>query len=83
MKAEVAEVNRCMFNVPSQNIAEEFFQAAIQKYGVSAPRLSASLEDNLAEGFTVYSFPFENCRSIRTTNNLERVNRAIRRQKKW
>ena len=60
--------------------AEEFLQAAIQKYAVSAPRLSAWLEENLAEGFTVFDFPLEHRRSIRTTNSLERINKEIRRR---
>ena len=60
--------------------AEQFLQAAIQKYAVSAPRLSAWLEDNLAEGFTVFDFPLEHRRSIRTTNSLERINKEIRRR---
>ena len=80
MKAEASADIRSMFNAPDRKIAEEFLQAAIQKYAVSAPRLSAWLEDNLAEGFTVFNFPFEHRRSIRTTNSLERVNREIRRR---
>jgi putative transposase len=80
MKAEVAADIRAMFNAPDRKIAEEFLQAAVQKYAVSAPHLSAWLENNLAEGFTVFDFPLEHRRSIRTTNSLERVNREIKRR---
>lgn len=80
MKAEVAADIRAMFNAPDRKIAEEFLQAAVQKYAISAPRLSAWLEDNLAEGFTVFDFPIEHRRTIRTTNSLERVNREIKRR---
>jgi len=52
----------------------------IQKYAHSAPRLSALMEENLAEGFTVFDFPLEHQRSIRTTNSLERINREFRRR---
>ena len=45
--------------LPDRKTAEEFLQAAIQKYAVSAPRLSAWLEENLSEGFTVFDFPLE------------------------
>jgi transposase-like protein len=38
------------------------------------------MEDNLAEGFTVFDFPLEHRRSIRTTNSLERINQEIRRR---
>jgi transposase-like protein len=80
MRLEVAADIRSMFNAPDRKMAEEFLQAAIQKYAVSAPRLSAWMEDNLAEGFTVFAFPLEHRRSIRTTNSLERVNKEIRRR---
>lgn len=80
MRMEVAADIRSMFNAPDRKMAEEFLQAAIQKYAVSAPRLSAWMEDNLAEGFTVFAFPLEHRRSIRTTNSLERVNKEIRRR---
>ena len=42
--------------------------------------LMAWLEDNLAEGFTVFDFPLEHRRSVRTTNSLERINKEIRRR---
>jgi len=80
MRAEVAADIRSMFNAPERKTAEEFLQTTIQKYAVSAPRLSAWLETNLAEGFTVFDFPLEHRRSIRTTNSLERVNKEIRRR---
>lgn len=80
MRMEVAADIRSMFNASDRKTAEETLQSAIQKYAVSAPRLSAWLEDNLAEGFTVFDFPLEHRRSIRTTNSLERVNKEIRRR---
>jgi transposase-like protein len=80
MRMEVAADIRSMFNAPDRKTAEEFLQAAIQKYAVSAPRLSAWLEENLAEGFTVFDFPLEHRRTIRTTNSLERINKEIRRR---
>jgi putative transposase len=80
MRLEVAADIRAMFNAPDRKTAEEFLQAAIQKYAASAPRLSAWLEENLAEGFTVFEFPLDHRRSIRTTNSLERINKEIRRR---
>ena len=80
MRMEVAADIRSMFNAPDRKTAEEFLQAAIQKYAVSAPRLSAWLEENLSEGFTFFDFPLEHRRSIRTTNSLERINKEIRRR---
>jgi putative transposase len=80
MRSEVAADIRSIFNAPDRKTAEQFLQAAIQKYAASAPRLSAWLEENLSEGFTVFDFPLEHRRSIRTTNSLERVNKEIRRR---
>lgn len=80
MRMEVAADIRSIFNAPDRNIAQELLQAAIQKYAPSAPKLSAWLEENLLEGLTVFDFPLEHRRSIRTTNSLERVNQEIRRR---
>jgi len=80
MRLEVAADIRSIFNAPDRKTAEELLQATIQKYAVSVPRLSAWLEDNLAEGFSVFDFPLEHRRTIRTTNSLERINKEIRRR---
>lgn len=80
MRLEVAADIRAMFNAPDRKTAEEYLQTTIQKYALSAPRLSAWMEENLAEGFTVFDFPLEHRRSIRTTNCLERINKEIRRR---
>ena len=80
MRLEVAAEIRSIFNAPDRNTAEELLQAAIQKYAVSAPRLSVWLEDNLSEEFSVFDFPLEHRRTIRTTNSLERINKEIRRR---
>ena len=80
MRLEVAADIRSMFNAPDRKTAEELLQAAIQKYALSAPRLSAWLEDNLSEGFSVFGFPLEHRRTIWTTNSLERINKEIRRR---
>lgn len=80
MRYEVAADIRSMFNASDRKTAEEALQAAIQKYSVSAPRLSAWMEENLSEGFTIFEFPLEHRRLIRTTNSLERVNKEIKRR---
>lgn len=80
MRIEVAADIRAMFNAPDRRAAELYLQAAIQKYVISAPRLSAWMEDNVSEGFSVFEFPLEHHRSIRTTNSLERINKEIRKR---
>jgi transposase-like protein len=69
-----------IFYASDRKNAGEFTQAVIQKYAISAPRLSTWIEDNLAEGFMALDFPLEHHRSIWTTNSLERVNKDIRRR---
>lgn len=80
MRAEVAADIRSIFNAPDRQTAEEYLQMAIQKYAQSVPKLSAWMEENLVEGLTVFDFPIDHRRFIRTTNSLERVNREIRRR---
>jgi putative transposase len=75
MRAEVAADIRAIFNAPDRNTAELYLHMAIQKFAKTVPRLSAWMEENLTEGFTVFEFPLEHCRFIRTTNSLERVNK--------
>lgn len=36
--------------------------------------------DNLSEGFTDFDYPLKHRRTIRTTNNLERINKEICRR---
>jgi putative transposase len=80
MKAEVAADIRAILTAADRSAAEQSLQMTIQKYAQSAPRLSAWMEENLAEGFTVFDFPHDHRRFIRTTNSLERVNQEIRRR---
>lgn len=40
------------------------------------------MEENLAKGFTVFDFPLEHRRTIRTTNSLEQIDKEIRRRTK-
>jgi putative transposase len=80
MKAEVAADIRAILTAADRSAAEQSLQMTIQKYAESAPRLSAWMEENLAEGFTVFDFPHDHRRFIRTTNSLERVNQEIRRR---
>ena len=80
MRLEVAADIRAIFNAPDRKTAEELLQSAIQKYAISAPRLSSWLENNLFEGSLVFDFPLEHRRTIRTTNSLERINKELRRR---
>ncbi len=52
----------------------------VEKYAHSASRLADWLEGNIPEGLTVFSFPEDHWRRIRTVNSLERVCKEIRRR---
>lgn len=80
MKREVASDMRAIFKAPERETTQAYLQSAVNKYAKSAPRLSTWMETNLLEGLTVFSFPVEHRRMVRTTNALERVNRELRRR---
>ena len=80
MRAEVAADIRAIFNAPDRKTAELMLSRAVSKYVRTAPKLSAWMEENIPESLTVFSFPIQYRRSLRTTNGLERLNREIRRR---
>jgi len=79
-RTEVAADLRAVFNAPSRVEADRLLQATVKRYADSAPRLSRWLEENIAQGLTVMSFPLEHQRRLRTTNLSERVNRELKRR---
>jgi transposase-like protein len=79
-RKEVAADLRAIFNAPSQVEADRLRQAMVKKYAERAPRLSRWLEENVPQGLTVFSFPVEHQRRLRTTNLSERVNRELKRR---
>ena len=80
MKGEIAETVRSIFNSPTLEIAQEMKKCAVQEYEKKAPEFSKWLEENIDEGLTVYQFPKEHWKKIRTSNGIERVNREIKRR---
>lgn len=82
MKLEVAFDIRTIFNSPDLTEAKRMQNLIIKKYEKTAPDLSKWMEENLFEGFTVFSFPRDHWRRLRTNNVLERTNREIARRTK-
>ena len=80
MKSSVAETIRNIFNADSKERAVELLMSAVSSYAQSAPKLSEWTESNITEGLTVFDFPSNHRRWIRTTNSLERINREIKRR---
>jgi transposase-like protein len=71
---------RAVFNAPSRCEAERLLGLMVSKHAPSAKKLAAWLEQNVPEGLTVFDFPAEHRRRLRTNNGLERLNREIKRR---
>ncbi|HEV2324041.1 MAG TPA: IS256 family transposase [Terracidiphilus sp.] len=80
MRVEVARDLRAIFDSPDRAEADRRLQLTVAKYAKSAPRLSAWLEQNVPDGLTVFQFPPEHRRRLRTSNLLERINKEIKRR---
>ena len=80
MKPEVAADLRMIFNAPNRATADAYLAQVVQKYSKTASKLAAWIEKNVPEGLTVFAFPSNHQRKLRTTNGLERLNREIHRR---
>ena len=82
MKTEVAFDIRAIFNASNLDEAKRQQALVVKKYEKTAPNLVRWIDDNLAEGLTVFNFPSDYWRRLRTSNVLERANREIARRTK-
>jgi transposase-like protein len=80
MKEQVAADIRAIFNASDKAEADRLLKKMMTTYEKSAPKLSSWLEENIAEGLTIFSFPAQHRVKIRTTNVIERLNREIKRR---
>jgi putative transposase len=80
MRLEIAEVIRDICNSPSLEMARDLVRKAVEKYQKRAPEFARWLDENIEEGLTVYQFPREHWKKLRTSNGIERVNREIKRR---
>ena len=80
MRTQVAEDIRTIFNAPDRETAQMYLKKAVNKYALIAPKLADWMEANIPEGFTVFSFPREHQRRLRTSNYLERLSQEIKRR---
>jgi putative transposase len=71
---------RAVFNAPNRNEAERLLGLMVSKYAPTAKKLAAWLEKNVPEGLTVFDFPVEHRRRLRTNNGVERLNRELKRR---
>jgi transposase-like protein len=80
MRPEIADVMREIFNSPTLGMALETKRRAVEKYQKRAPEFARWLEANVDEGLTVFQFPQEHRKKLRTSNGIERVNKEIKRR---
>lgn len=71
---------RAVFNAPDRSEAERLLDRMVSKHTSEAKKLAAWLEENVPEGLTVFDFPAEHRRRLRTNNGLERLNREVKRR---
>jgi putative transposase len=80
MRREVASTLRAIFDAPDRTEADRLLELASRKYEKSAPKLAEWLSVNVPDGLTVFAFPAEHRRRLRTSNVLERLNKEIKRR---
>ena len=79
MRREVAGDLRAIFESGDRREAERRLQQTVDKYAQRAPKLSAWMEANVADSFTVFAFPETHRRRLRTSNLMERVSKELKR----
>lgn len=71
---------RAVFNAPNRTEADRLLALMVDKYSEPSPKLSLWLESNVPEGLTVFAFPSNHRRRLRTINLPERLNREVKRR---
>jgi len=80
LRKQVAAEIRAIFNAPDRSEAQRLLKLSVERYEKSNARLAKWMEENLSEGLTVFEFPSEHRRRLRTTNMVERINKEVRRR---
>ena len=79
-RVPVARTIRSIFNAPDVNKARRLLGLAVEGWRKEHPKLAAWAEENLVEGFAVFTLPPEHRVRMRTTNGVERLNKEIKRR---
>jgi putative transposase len=80
MRADVAAELRTIFNAADREEAERRLRLMVDRHRDAAPALAEWIEDNVAQGLTVFTLPPSHRRKLRTVNSLERLNKEIKRR---
>ena len=76
----VARQIRSIFSAPNVPEATRLLNIAIEGWGTAHLKLATWAQDNIAQGFAVFTLPPEHRIRMRTTNGLERLNKELKRR---
>jgi transposase-like protein len=79
-KAEVARDIRHIFTATTLAEAQRLLGLSIERWKEKAPQLSLWMDESIPEGFSVFQFPEEQRKRLRTSNIMERINKEIKRR---
>jgi len=80
MRAKVASDLRKVFAAGTRSEADEELEHFVRVYQKTAPRLAEWAEENVPEGLNVFALPQAHQKRMRTSNNIERLNKEIKRR---
>jgi len=76
----VSAALREIFDAPDAAAARERFGSVLERFGSTVPRVAELLEEAEEDLLAFYRFPQAHRPKLRSTNNLERVNKEIARR---
>lgn len=80
LKSKVAADIRVIFNADDLDHAKLRLSDFVVAYSESQPKLATWAEENLPEGFTVFTLPASHRKRMRTSNACENVNGQIKKR---
>lgn len=80
MRQQVADDIRYIFNARNRPEADTRLNETVERYSISAPELARWMESAIPEGLTIFSFPENVRRRLRTSNMCETLNSQIKRR---
>ena len=79
-KEKLAPAVHGIFNQPNQEAALAAFETLKEQFGATCAKAMQILEDGLGDALTFMAFPREHWSRISSTNQIERINKEIRRR---
>jgi len=80
LKSKVASDIKRIFDADNLNHAQDKLRDFVKTYEDTQPKLAAWAEENIPEGFTVFSLPESHRKRMRTSNACENLNSQIKRR---